>query len=115
MRSTRFVRKAVVAALGGALLAATVASAPAGAATATTTTTVAATCGVAGGGPITITTTMPAIVQRSRSFPIHVAVDVKDFFGIPAPYSGSITNTFRFTADGGTPPTIDATLPPVAF
>jgi hypothetical protein len=88
---------------------------PASAATTSTPVGVACHGSVDISGSFTVDATVPDSVRPGQSFTAHVVVHLGDFFGIPAPYSGTLTNTFRFAADGAAPATSTVTLPPAQF
>jgi hypothetical protein len=90
---------------------------PAGAASASTQ--VAMNCttslGMSLSGHFTITMSAPDQVGTATTFTDHFDIAVGEFFGIPAPYPGTISMQFGFSASNATPATFTLTTPTTHF
>jgi len=66
-------------------------------------------------GQFTITMTAPNHVATASTFTDQFDVAVGEFFGIPAPFSGTIFMQFGFSASNATPATFTVTTPTTHF
>jgi len=66
-------------------------------------------------GQFTITMSAPDEVAPGSTSTVHFDVAVGEFFGIPAPYDGTIASQFGFSASNATPGSFVLTTPTTHF
>jgi hypothetical protein len=85
----------------------------------TTSTQIAMSCttslGMSTAGQFTITMSAPDHVATGTTFTDHFDISVGEFFGIPAPFSGTISMQFGFSASNATPTPFTVATPMTHF
>jgi len=67
------------------------------------------------GGSFTINVSAPDRVAPDATSTVQIEIAIGEFFGIPAPYSGTITAQYRFSASNATPGIFTLTTPTTHF